>query len=226
MKKSIALIICLTVSTLLADQMSKENIVPLGNVNGSTGNVFGKGQLRAVIINESFTKDSAYNGDDEVSDLKDRKMRGNITKFLLRYGLGYGFDIRAIVPYVDKKLSQTIPMGPLAGTRFDMKNSGIADMIVMSRYELLNQKKGDGLFLTAGAGIKLPTGDTDKSFDTPMGIKTSDDTQTMQLGSGSYDYMVELGATKILSNSRIDAYIMYQITNEGDNDYEFGNKLK
>ena len=209
-----------------AEMSSKMGNIPLGNVAGSTGNVFPKGKSRLVLKHMSLSKDGAYNGDDEVNDIKKREMNIQMTHLLYRYGLGNGFDIRAAVNYVQKKQTQTIPMGPMAGISFDLKNSGMGDSKVVVRYELLNQKKGAPLFLAVGAGIKLPTGSTNKSFNTPLGEKQPNETQPMQLGSGSFDYIAEIGATKLLPNSRIDAHMIYVLTTEGKNDYEFGDKFK
>ena len=213
--------------TVNADDMkSKMGNIPLGNVAGSTGNVFVKGQSRFVIKHMSLSKDSAYNGDDKVSDPMKREMNANITHFLYRHGLGNGFDVRVATTYVQKKLSQTIPMGPMAGKSFELENRGMGDSVVVGRYEILNQMKGAPLFLAVGAGVKLPTGSTDKSFSSPMGEKAPNQTQIMQLGSGSFDYIAEVGASKLLPNSRIDAHMMYVLTTEGKNDYEFGDKFK
>lgn len=38
---------------------------------------------------------------------------------------------------------------------------------------------------------------------------------TLQSGSGSYDLLGELGFTKALKTSRLDAYINYQLKAEG-----------
>jgi hypothetical protein len=200
---------------------ANENNVPIGNVLGSTGIVFPEAKSRFVIKHVSVIKNNAYNGDEEVDDSLDRTMSVNQTNFLYRRGLGYGFDIRFITTYVQKSLNFT-----KMGTDIGLDNSGLGDSKIVSRYELLNQKKGAPLFLTVGAGIKLPTGSTDKTFSTDLGEMGPSSTQTMQLGSGSYDFISEIGASKILPNSRIDAHIMYTKTSEGDNNYQFGDTLQ
>jgi len=50
--------------------------------------------------------------------------------------------------------------------------------------------------LAVGAGVKLPTGSSDKSFMTPIGLKEADETQPMQLGSGSFDLYSRDGSDK------------------------------
>ncbi|MBL0686278.1 MAG: transporter [Sulfurospirillum sp.] len=114
----------------------------------------------------------------------------------------------------------------MTGESFNLENSGMGDSQVITRYEILNQMKGAPLFLAVGAGMKLPTGSTNNSFSTPMGERQPKQTQPMQLGSGSYDYIAEIGASKIIPNSRIDAHLIYFLTTEGKNDYKFGDKLK
>lgn len=211
-----------SVCNLSANEMqSKMGNIPIGNVAGSTGNVFPKGMSRFVIKNLSASKDNAYNGDDEVVDSMNREMTVNMTNILYRYGLGNGFDIRVMTSYVQKDQEMTKMKKDIK-----LSNDGLGDSKVVVRYQLLNQKKGAPLFLAIGGGVKLPTGSTNKKFNTIAGLKQANQTQTMQLGSGSYDYIAEIGATKFLPNSRIDAHIMYTLTTEGSNNYEFGNKLQ
>lgn len=62
--KKISLIGALAISTLLANQ----NTLPVGSVAGSHGIVFPEGKKRFVFKYASFTKDSAYDGDTELTD--------------------------------------------------------------------------------------------------------------------------------------------------------------
>lgn len=214
----------LAVSSLGAEGLSsKSGITPLGSVFGSNGQVFPKDKARFVMKSMHFTKDTAYNGDSKVADPLQREMNMNVANFIFRYGLGKGFDIRTIIPYVNKKMYQTYPMGPNAGKKLTLKNSGLGDSKVFLRYQALNQKKGDPVFLALGLGLKLPTGTTSKVFNT---VKGKQENPSMQLGSGSFDTIAEIGLSKILPNSRIDAYTSYILKNEGSNNFEFGDQLK
>ncbi len=222
--KKIVFSLSIVVSFLVANEVSKKNIVPMGNVMGSTGVVFPEGKARIFIKNISFMKDKAYNGDEEVQDIQNKEFKMNITQFVARYGFGNNFDVRAIISHKTRTLTQTIPKGDKKGTSFDMKNSGLGDSMIIARYLILKKK---GMFFSVGAGLKLPTGDTSKTFNTPMGEKESKDTMIIQNGSGSYDYLFEVGATQILkNNARIDAQFMYRQSTKGANDYQFGNQIK
>jgi predicted porin len=210
----------LLTSTLIASTLFANNI-PMANVYGSQGVVFPKDMLKMVIITDTFTKDTSYNGSDEVIDKKQRTMDMTIVKYKIRYGLGNNFDITIIPTYIKKELNYINPMNKKA---YNSSNTGLGDTYIFTRYQLSNQKKGDALFSSLGFVIKLPTGDTSKKFITPKGIET---TPTMQLGSGSTDYMIELGLSKLLGkiNTRIDFSSLYTYTTNGDNNYEYGNRL-
>jgi len=227
MKKIKILTVCVLILSCLsllnaADMKSKVGITPIGSVFGSNGQVFPKDVARFVVKGISFTKDTAYDGNNEVTDPIHREVQMNKLNFLFRYGLGNNFDIRMIVPYVSKEMKQTYPMGPNAGKELKLKNSGMGDSKVFIRYQALNQKKGDPVLLALGLGLKLPTGTTSKVFTTIQGKK---ETPTMQLGSGSLDIIAEIGLTKILPNSRIDAHTSYILKNKGSNNYEFGDQI-
>ena len=195
--------------------------VPKMNIGGFAGVVNPKGKTRIIIKNINFEKDTMYNGNDKINDPKNRDVKVNKTVIGIKSGIGHNLELIFRIPFVNKKLSQTVKK-----KSFDMKNSGIGDIVFLTRYSLANQKKGDFAFMEIGAGIKLPTGSTDKSFNTPMGIKKPNQTQPLQNGSGSYDYLVDFGITKFIKNSRIDFNTNYIYTTKGDNEYEFGNQFK
>ncbi|MEA1914329.1 MAG: transporter [Campylobacterota bacterium] len=207
-------------SVLFTTALSAQNIIPLANINGNVGNGLKEGILKIALSHESCTKDSAYHGSNKVIDPKQRIMDVNINKLKLRYGLGNGFDVRAIFTHKDKTFTY---LHPMSSARYKNTNKGLGDTLVIGRYEILNQKKGDSVFLSVGAGVKLPTGSTSKTFNSPAG-----DTKfpIMQLGSGSTDYLAEVGISRFLPNSRIDAHMIYTQTTKGDNNYQFGDKLK
>lgn len=210
------------INSAYAAVVQAQGITPMGSVLGSNGMVFSKEKARVVIKSIYFKKDTAYDGNDEVADASSRKLKTSINNLILRYGLGDNFDIRAVIPYTYKHMKQTYPKGAKKGQELTLKNSGIGDAKVFVRYQILNQKKSDPVFLAFGLGLKVPTGDTSKSFTTIQGEQK---TPTMQLGSGSWDIIGEIGMTKMLPNSRIDTYASYTFKNEGSYDYEFGDQI-
>lgn len=210
------------INSAYAAVVQAQGITPMGSVLGSNGMVFSKEKARVVIKSIYFKKDTAYDGNDEVADASSRKLKTSINNLILRYGLGDNFDIRAVIPYTYKHMKQTYPKGAKKGQELTLKNSGIGDAKVFVRYQVFNQKKGDPAFLAIGLGLKAPTGDTSKSFTT---IKGEQKTPTMQLGSGSWDFVGEIGMTKIFPNSRIDIYTSYTLKNEGSYDYEYGDQI-
>ena len=232
--KKILFITLFTTLVLMANQTKENNLLPLSNVNNSTGVVFPKDKLRLIIKNETFIKDTMYNGSTQITHLKSPMVKIDITKFIIRYGLSKKFDIRFIIPYNNKEKSFTNPGN---GNRVILKNKGLGDIAAIVRYKLMNQKKGDPFFFMIGAGVKFATGDTSKRFiDTnipaggggalPAGYRDAKDTMDMQLGSGSTDPIIEMGLTKLLPNSRIDVHFAHKFPYMGDHNYKFGDLTK
>ena len=54
----------------IANQIPKSNITPLSNINTSTGIVFPANKFRLIIKHESFSKDTMYNGDTQITNPK------------------------------------------------------------------------------------------------------------------------------------------------------------
>lgn len=103
-------------------------------------------------------------------------------------------------------------------------NNGLGDMILMTRYRVLSQKKGRWFNLALGGGVKLPTGDTDEldklsKSNGYYGIG-------FQCGTGSWDPKFEIALNKMIKNWRFDSSFTYTLTTEGDHGYEYGDKFQ
>lgn len=191
--------------------------MPAGLVHGSNGMVFTKGKLATSLKTIFLTKDKLYDGSDEITNSSNKEM--TMTKFnsIIRYGLGANFDLRMIIPFVNKSMSSN---------SFDFDNSGLGDIRVFTRYQITSPALGNSFFSTVGLGVELPTGSTDKQFYMNNGTAMSSyQPDGMQNGDGSIDPILEVGLTKPLPNSRIDFSAMYVFNQEGDNDFEQGDKF-
>ena len=203
---------------------------PTGQVNMSNGGVYAKGKLGIILKTKYFKKDDIYNGSDSRSDYTGsapgtgcREQERWVTQLTIRYGLFDNMDVRVMVPYWQKNMVRgMMKSGTL--TQVDSSNDGFGDMVLMGRYKLMSQKKGNPFNLALGAGIKIPTGDTDELDD----AKTNGSCfgSGFQSGTGSWDPKVEIAANRMILNWRMDATVMATFPTEGDLDYEYGNKIQ
>lgn len=221
MKKIIILLIVgAFTSIVMANEKKKKSPMSIGIVNGSNGMVFPSGKTGFIMKYKHFKRDDLFSGTEKVENANpDRKMAVDHISMILRQGLPFGFDIRVVIPYQQKnmKVKKLKVDGTIMKRNFD--GIGVGDLRLFTRYQILNQKKKAPFFLMVGAGIKLPTGSTNEKLDgqlLPMGV---------QSGSGSIDYIGEIGITKILRRHRIDVYGSYTYKTNGDNEFRFGNML-
>ncbi len=215
MIKSILLGSCLITTTTFANDITK--IKPMGNIYGSNGGIQKPGKFKIGIIYDLVTKNQAYNGNDKIIDNKKRDITTKSTKFKFKYGFYNGIELSTVIPHLDMKWSSFE-----SGQIYHNTNSGLQDIQLMLRYGLLNQKKGDSFYLSIGAGVELPTGQTNKTFSNSKGNVII---ASKQLGTGSYDYIGHIGFTKLFHHTRIDASVKYQQNNLGDNQFEKGDVL-
>ena len=185
---------------------AKAMLLPLGMVHGSNGMVFPKGKLATNLKTVYVQKNDLYSGSSTVTNSMDKKMTVMMNNAIIRYGLGSNFDVRMLIPYVDKSMSTKMA---------DFDNSGLGDVRVLSRYQITSPKLGNSFFSTVGLGIELPTGSTDED-----GLSSG-----LQNGDGSTDLILEVGLTKPLPSSRVDFSAMYIFNQEGDNDYQEGDNF-
>jgi len=200
----------LLLSLGLTSVIAFADMIPMGPINAGSGKVIGKDKVRIAFIHESMTKDEAYNGTKKVDNTKKREGKSKVTKLKMKYGVPENLELKMALPYISKQSKSSTT---------DYKNSGLGDLLLKANYQILNQKKGAPIFWSVSLGIKLPTADTNREYNSTV-------IPTMQLGSGSKDYYLETGVSKFFERSRIDGYLSYVKTSKGDNNYQYGDTKK
>ncbi|NUO07330.1 MAG: transporter [Candidatus Brocadia sp.] len=108
--------------------------------------------------------------------------------------------------------------------RMDMKMDtveGFGDMTLMGFYTLYADKPSYSTKkLTLGLGIKIPTGKNDEEFDSGGLVHAA-----MQPGTGSWDPLFLLSYMHTLQPLVFQTNLLYHMTTEGDEGYEFGDKI-
>ncbi|WDP92762.1 MAG: transporter [Desulfobacter sp.] len=200
---------------------------PIGQINMTNGGVYARGKMGIILKTRYFKKDDIYSGSGSIADYTGkpagtgpREQERLVTQLTLRYGLFDNMDVRLMLPYWQKDMVRgMMKSGTL--TNVDSSNDGFGDMVLMGRYKILSQKKG-GLFnLALGAGVKMPSGDSDDPDDSKKDESCFG--MGFQCGTGSWDPKFEIAANRMIRNWRIDATIMATFPSEGDREYEYGN---
>jgi len=197
----------------------------LGLINMSNGMVLPVGKYTASIKYRYVHKDNLYDG----SQQKNGEYGGKYDRvnqslqLTAKAGLFDGFEARVMVPFWDKQVSRR--SGNLSVEDTDNQR-GLGDIVIMGRYALMRQKKGDWFNLAIGMGIKTPTGDSDAKNDPPFSNTHEYLGPGAQLGTGSWDPKFEIGATKFVGRSRFDSHFMYIISGDGAHGSRKGNQFK
>ena len=184
---------------------------PVGPVNMSTGTVFPKGKAAVSIKATFFQKNSLYDGSEKKDGDYNGKYERNQRSYQasLRYGLMDDFDVRVMVPYQEKSVYRRARTGTKKEDTYKDINSGIGDVVAMGRYALWSQRDGDPLSVAVGAGVKMPTGETSKKNRSPFDSSYEYMGPGFQMGTGSWDPKMELGATRMFGRHRLDSHVMY-----------------
>ncbi len=121
-------------------------------------------------------------------------------------------------------------MSPLASNaagndmRMDMKMDtveGFGDITLMGLYTLYIDKPDlPAKKITLGLGVKTPTGKNDEEFDSGGLVHAA-----MQTGTGSWDPLFLVNYMHAFHPMIFQSNLFYQMTTEGDEGYEFGDKI-
>jgi len=198
----------------------------IGLINMSNGIVLPKGKVTTSIKYRYVHKNNLYDGSEKKSGTYNGKYDrvNHSVQLTAKAGLFEDFEARVMVPLHDKSVDRNYGNPPRSGKTNHVQ--GLGDIVVMGRYALMSQRKGDWMNLAFGAGLKLPTGNADHENEWPFSNAHKYIGPGGQLGTGSWDPKFELGATKFFGRSRVDAHFMYTITGDGAHDSRKGNQFK
>ncbi len=130
------------------------------------------------------------------------------------YGYSEKLALFGIVPRLDKEMD--VDAG---GARTTRGGEGLGDVKLLARYTTYqDDRRGETRRLAPFIGVKLPTGEDDKKDNLGRLL------QTLQLGSGSTDFILGNIYTRQKTQQQIDASVTYTFKQEA-NDFEFGDEL-
>ncbi|MBL6970180.1 MAG: transporter [Campylobacterales bacterium] len=172
------------------------------------------GKLVMAYKNISLDRNTIYDGSKEVSNPMKLDAKANVDVIALRYGLGSGIDMMAVIPY--KHMQAKANAGAI-----EIDHKGLGDIVLMVNKSMANEQQ-DGYKLSVGAGIKFPTGKSDnKVVKGPL----SSAPMAVQLGTDEYEYKVMLGYTKNIKDANFDVNAMYTNRPKAKNNYDFGDEF-
>ena len=210
----------------LTDRPNTKPVKCIGPVNMSNGMVLPVGKMAASLKYRYLHKDSLYDGGDEMNGNYNGKYDrvNQCVQFAAKVGLFENFEARIMVPFWDKEFKRKAGNPPAHADTSTL--SGVGDMVLMGRYALMQQKQGDWMTFSVGAGVKMPTGDADAKNDPPFSVGHTYLGPGAQLGTGSWDPKLELGMTKFIGRSRLDAHFMYTMPGDGAHSSRKGDQFK
>lgn len=111
-------------------------------------------------------------------------MTMGMTMFDLMYAPSDSATLMAMLPYKDMSMNHV----NREGVHYATYSSGFGDLSLMGNYTFLGNIHKGGNRLLLNAGISIPTGSINKTYNTPSRANAPLE-YPMQLGSGTYDVM-------------------------------------
>ena len=130
------------------------------------------------------------------------------------WNIGYKWRIMGIVPYSHIEKYNY-------GNSTKTQKNGLGDIHVSGFYNLINTASDVvSQTLWVGVGVKLPTGEYNKSEYTD-----SNSPNIYQLGTGSTDFTTSVNYDIRHKNLGLNTNVSYKINTENQDEYLYGNKL-
>ena len=182
--------------------------MPCASINSHNGSLVPVGTY--VVISKYFnvTKDELFSGSDVIdfSSPGAKEFAYQEVQTAFRTGIIKNVDVRLITSYFIKSMDRLKPNG----AEFSDENAGFGDFKLIGRYGIMNQKTGPANVI-AGIGTTIPVGTTDE-VDVNGNVLPG----SMQLSSGSFNPIFELGMHKIKKQNWNSLYLSYMWARDGE----------
>ncbi|MEA3286516.1 MAG: hypothetical protein U9Q77_03985 [Candidatus Marinimicrobia bacterium] len=182
--------------------------MPCAAVNTHNGSLVPVGTY--VLINKYFnvSKDELLSGSDVIDFASPgvKRFAYQEVQNAFRTGIIKHVDVRLITSYFIKSMDRLKPNGDV----FSDENSGFGDFKLIGRYGIMNQKTGPANIIV-GIGTTIPVGTTD-AVDVNGNVLPG----SMQLSSGSFNPIFELGAHQIKKRNWNNVYFVYVMATDGE----------
>jgi len=180
-------------------------------------------------VQVSVARPDAYS-DAELIALAGQHVHAHTTDYNLEaagslaYGLAEHFTVSARLPFVRRddlrEGHHSHSGGAVANTVEELGSvSGIGDLSLLAQYISAHDHE-QGWFVSLLGGVKIPTGSTSETSPTGERLETEH-----QPGTGSWDPLFGFAASKSWGTVSLHGSGLYQLSTEGSQDTELGDKL-
>jgi hypothetical protein len=192
----------------------------------STFGGFERGVAEENILNVGISYirnslNSTYNGRNEIDDPLERIASVSIINIEMEYGISDRISLLAIAGYSVKE-RETIVRSSVDNSieTINFKGSGINDLVVLSKYELIKPSIISPLSLSIGGGMKLPLGSYRQEDN---GTRLSID---LQPGTGATDVLLWGSFYKGFQELSFSIFtnLLYRYTGANLDSYRFGDE--
>lgn len=139
----------------------------------------------------------------------------------LSYRIDHDRSVGVSIPVIHQSTDHIsiVPNYP----EFTIDSEGLGDIAVDYRAVIHRNNTQQHTYTL---GISLPTGSIDEQGDTPRASGNQQLPYTMQLGSGTWDFVAGLGYQQAINNWLLGTDVMVKIrTGKNSRDYRLGNRL-
>lgn len=145
-------------------------------------------------------------------------IKQHVHLFNLGYQLSDNLGVYLTIPHVQQETDH-ISIVP-GYEKFLIKTKGAGDTLLSGRYQFVSSELHHWWF---GFGMSFPTGSIDEQGDTPRAPGNQQLPYTMQLGSGTYDFPLELSYQHLGSHDFSLNFSAMIRTGKNNRDYRLGN---